>query len=318
MRRIHSILLSMAFLLSGMSLLAQERPIKTFPDGVKLYRLKQVWIAPKEPDAAYIVDIVTKSGIRMEGIMVAIEKSREDVLAGSDFDYPFLWAVTTFPDGRKKAEYMRTREGWKMIAMPPEGDFWLENTLYHFNSDGTGYEKSRYKTRCLAQQLPVSETEHSYRDAAGWIYHERVRHYTGGYYFFVNASVETPFNWNWQDTSFTFTYGKSKSSLEAKLDIPSIVENVEEEYGKLLVQQSKADFGTNKEVAKAKEEGREWVKSLTRQAGPTEYHCVGCNEDIIVLRIKGSDEFDIRNYVVLCRDGAESLSAPLLYKSLYR
>lgn len=283
-------------------LAAQDRPLKEYSNGVRLFALKTVG------ESVMQVSIGTQKGLRMEGFIVTLGKSEQDIL-NEDFNWPFLWCVTTFPDGSKSAEYLFNREGWKKNGTPPSGTYWCGTQSYTFNADGSGQYKQEYEAYEIAPQQPVGESEYSHRAKSGLIYYDRVEHMTGGYYYYVDASVTNDFFWEQRDGDFSFRFSKPQSNVTARIDFEYFKGKLAPgEYEQMFIQQIKADLEKNKDVKASKEDAGRWISANAYPDGAVRFDCIGSNEDLIVLLKKDSDTCDIDNYRILYKKGAEVLS----------
>lgn len=287
-------------------LAAQDRPLKEYSDGTRLFSLKSVG------ESVMQVSIGTPNGLRMDGIIVALGKNEQDIL-NEDFNWPFLWCVTTYPDGSKRADYLFNREGWKRKGTSPSGTYWCGTQSYTFNADGSGCYRQEYEAYEIAPQQPVGESEYSYRARSGLIYYESVEHMTGGYYYYVDAWVTNEFSWEQRDGVFSFRFSKPKSSVTARIDFDYFKGKLAPgEYEQMFIQQIKADFEKNKDVKASKEDAGRWISANTYPDGDVHFDCIGSNQDLIVLLKKDSDPCDIKNYRILHKKGAEVLSVPEL------
>lgn len=301
-----AVLLLFAVLSGSQGLAAQDKLLKEYADGTRLFALKTV----VEP--VMQVSIETPMGLRMDGYIVAPGKREQDILA-EEFDWPFLWCVTTSTDGSKSADYLFMREGWMENGSLPSGTYWYGTQAYTFNSDGSGCYRQEYEAYEIAPQLPVGESEYSRRASSGLVYYERVEHLTGGYYFYVDASVTNDFFWKQDNGVFSFNFSKPKSGVTARIDFNYFEGKLAPgEYERLFTQQIKADFVKNKDVQNSKDDASRWVSANSYPVGTVQFDFIGSNEDLIVLLKKGADPCNIGNYRILYKKGAEMLSVPFL------
>lgn len=266
------------------------------------------------PALCYIASKLPNNGGDFYGFYTTGFEKSEEMLKGAPQENPYsrfglIYGTIVHPDGERETFIRRPESEWKKLSVSkPSGTFYVhdysdkyQNLDITFNAGGTG--RIVYHLPRTEHQAPQEIAGMSTQRRANGTVKKHHRSFTGGYWFYMNATITSPIKWTYTDGTLTITpTGKATTAVSGGINYErtwarqSITESDKQiENGK-----HRADFPNNEYVVAAKKSTKERVDDYAASLEQLEFPVVHMTQKEILVGTD-SENFPGKFYYIINR-----------------